>query len=316
LVGGIEFDTPLGVTGGEVAAAGTRFELFPNQTAVAQAQFTERIPFLVYFDGSVRGLKPGAPVEFRGLRLGSVTDVRMDFDPATNRIRIPVTLEIEPQRLVAYDPNRPLATEDHRIMAQLVSQGLRAQLQTGNLLTGDLLVDLAFVPNAPPAQLDASGPVPVIPSVPNTLDQLQASVTGILDKIADLPIEPLVTSLANTAKSLETIAASPGVREAVQALGPSLGQLQQTLGRLDADAGPVLASLKSAADSASATLRQAETTLASVQRTVGPASALTSDAAGMIQELTRAARSIRVFADYLDRHPEALIRGKAGASGR
>jgi paraquat-inducible protein B len=316
LVGGIGFDTPLGATGGEVAAAGARFELFPSQTAVAQAQFTERIPFLVYFDGSVRGLKPGAPVEFRGLRLGSVTDVRIDFDLATNRIRIPVTLEIEPQRLVAYDPTRPLATEDHRVMIQLVSQGLRAQLQTGNLLTGDLLVELAFVPNAPPAQLDTSGPVPVIPSVPNTLDQLQASVTGILDKIADLPIEPLVTSLANTAKSLEAIVASPGVGDAVRALGPSLGALQQALGRLDADAGPVLASFKSAADSAAATLRQAQTTLASVQRTIGSDSVLTNDAESLMQELTRAARSIRVFADYLDRHPEALIRGKSGSSGR
>ena len=158
--------------------------------------------------------------------------------------------------------------------------------------------------------------MPVIPSVPNTLDQLQASVTEILNKVAGLPVEELVASVTRTAKGVEDIVTAPGVQEAVRSLGSSMARLQETIGRVDANSGPVLASLKTAADSASATLRQAETTLASVQRTVGPASALTSDAASLIQELTRAARSIRVFADYLDRHPEALIRGKAGASGR
>ena len=91
----------------EVAAAGATFPLFASEHAVAQAQYTEKIPYLVYFDGSVRGLSPGAPVEFRGLRVGSVTGVRLEFDPTNNRIRIPVTLEIEPQRLVAYDPRAP-----------------------------------------------------------------------------------------------------------------------------------------------------------------------------------------------------------------
>jgi paraquat-inducible protein B len=93
----------------------------------------------------------------------------------------------------------------------------------------------------------------------------------------------------------------------------ALDQLQQTLGRLDADAGPVLASLGSAADLVAATLRLAQTTLASVQRTIGPDSGLTNDAESLVQELTRAARSVPVFADYLDRHPKALIRGKSGA---
>ncbi|HEX6010560.1 MAG TPA: MlaD family protein [Geminicoccaceae bacterium] len=316
LVGGIAFDTPLGAEASEVAAAGATFPLFASEQAVAQAQYTEKIPYLVYFDGSVRGLSPGAPVEFRGLRVGSVTGVRLDFDPTTNRIRIPVTLEIEPQRLVAYDPERLIETENHRTMIELVRRGLRAQLQTGNLLTGELIVDLTFVQNAAPAELDTSGPVPVIPSVPNTLDQLQASVTEILNKVAGLPVEELVASVTRTVKGVEDIVTAPGVQEAVRSLGSSMARLQETIGRVDANSGPVLASLKTAADSASATLRQAETTLASVQRTIGPASGLTSDAASLIQELTRAARSIRVFADYLDRHPEALIRGKAGASGR
>lgn len=317
LAGGIEFDTPLGTSTGVMAEAGTRFQLFPTQGAVGEAQYTEKIPFLVYFDGSVRGLNPGAPVEFRGIRIGSVTSVELQFDRVSNKIRIPVGLEIEPQRLISGGVGTTeLASNDHRNMADLVQRGLRAQLQTGNLLTGELFVDLTFVPNAPPAALDTSGPLPVIPSVPATLEALQASVTAILNKIASLPIEQLVGSLSKTADGVETMVNSPELREGLRSVGPALTQLQQTIGRIDAESGPLLASLKATSDNAAGALRQAQTTLASVQRTIGPDSALTDGADDLMSELTRAARSIRVFADYLDRHPEALIRGKTGGAGQ
>ena len=315
LIGGIECDTPYGVTAGEVADSGTRFELFASQQAVAQAQFTQKIPFLVYFDGSVRGLKPGAPVEFRGIRIGSVTEVGLEIDQSDDKIRIPVTIEIEPQRLAAYG-SALVATEDYSTMAGLVRKGLRAQLQSGNLLTGDLFVDMTFAPNAPPAELDRSGKIPVIPSVPATLEALQASATSIMNKIANLPLEPLVASLSETAAGVQKIVNSPGVQNGVSSLTTTLEQLQQTIGRIDSSSGPMLASLRTAADSASATLRQAQSTMASVQRTIGSDSALSTNAESMMQELSRAARSIRVFADYLDRHPEALIRGKSGQGGQ
>ena len=201
-------------------------------------------------------------------------------------------------------------------MADFVKRGLRAQLQTGNLLTGELFVDLIFLPDAPPAELDARGPIPIIPSVPATLEALQASATAILNKIASLPIDQLVGSLSKTAAGVETMVNSPELRDGLRAVGPALKQLEQTIGRVDADAGPLLASLKTTSENAAAALRQAQATLASVQRTIGPDSALTDGADTLMSELTRAARSIRVFADYLDRHPEALIRGKSGGGGQ
>lgn len=309
LVGGIEFDTPPSSAATEVAAADTRFSLFDSRTAVAQAQFTEKIPFLTYFEGSVRGLNPGAPVEFRGFRLGSVSEVRLEYDPATRNIRIPVMLELEPQRLRAYGTQPVVAEENHPLMDQMVRQGLRAQLQTGNLLTGELFVDLTMVPGAPPATLDMSGPVPIIPSVPATLEALQASATQILNKLANLPVDELVRSLNGTATGLQTIVNAPELRQALGALGPAMSQLQETIGRIDGELAPLLESLRGTAEAASATL-------ASAQRTLGGASPLSADLERMMQELTRAARSIRVFADYLERHPEALLRGRTGASGR
>ncbi len=318
LSGGIEFDTPLGTTTGAMAEAGTRFPLFPTQNAVGDARYTDKIPFVVYFDGSVRGLNAGAPVEFRGIKIGTVTGVHLEFDPATRRIRIPVSIEIEPQRLLTDGATAAdaQANGNHETMADFVKGGLRAQLQTGNLLTGELFVDLTIIPNAPPAELDVSGPVPVIPSVPATLEALQASATTILNKIAALPIEQLVGSLTKTAAGVETMVNSPELRDGLRAVGPALKQLEQTIGRVDADAAPLLASLKTTSENAAAALRQAQATLAAVQRTIGPDSALTDGADTLMSELTRAARSIRVFADYLDRHPEALIRGKTGGGGQ
>jgi paraquat-inducible protein B len=305
LVGGIEFDTPPSSVLTEVAPADTHFSLFDSRNAVTQAQFTEKIPFLVFFDGSVRGLNSGAPVEFRGFRLGSVSEVRLEYDPQTRRIRIPVMLELEPQRLQAYGSAVPVE-QGHPVMAQLVRQGLRAQLQTGNLLTGDLFVDLVMQPAAASAELDTSGPVPVIPSVPNTLEALQASATQILNKIANLPIEDLAVSLNSTARGLDEIVNSPDLQAALRALAPAIAQLQATVARIDGEAGPLLDSLRASVDAAA-------TTMSSAQRTIGPDSRLAADLESMMEELTRAARSIRLFADYLDRHPEALVRGKAGA---
>ncbi|MEK0083530.1 intermembrane transport protein PqiB [Benzoatithermus flavus] len=316
LIGGIEFETPPAAVPTAVAEAGTRFQLFASQSAASQAAFTEKVPFLVYFDGSVRGLHPGASVEFRGLKLGQVTEVRLEYDEATQRIRIPVLLELEPQRLAEYGTTILPEPENFGLMSRLVQQGLRAQLATGNILTGELFVDLVFVPDAPPAGLDTSGTVPVIPSVPNTLEALQASLTQILNKLASLPLDQLVASLTSTAKRLEQVVDSPDVKQAMQSLSASMAQLKETIARIDREGGPVLASLKASADAAAATLRQAETTMSSLQRTLGPNSVFTNNVEDAMQELTRAARSIRVFSDYLERHPEALIRGKAGTAAR
>lgn len=318
LAGGIEFDTPPTATPSVVAQDGERFALFASESAVAQAQFTEKVPFLVYFNGSVRGLHPGAPVEYRGMSVGTVTEVRLELDPQTFQVRIPVMLALEPQRFVSQGQDVKIASQDEHypILSRLIEEGLRAQLQTGNFLTGELYVDLVMQPNAPSAALDTSGPVPILPSVPNALEALQASATDILAKIASLPVQDLVTSLNQTATSLQEIVSSPDVKEGLRAVGPMLNELQQTIARLDSNSGPLLASLRNTTDAAAATLREAEGTLAATRRTIGPDSRFAADTQDMMQELTRAARSIRVLVDYLDRHPEALLRGKTGGAGR
>jgi paraquat-inducible protein B len=211
-------------------------------------------------------------------------------------VRIPVTLEIEPQRIGI---ERGPGNERYVVMAALVEQGLRAQLKSGNLLTGELLVDLDFHPDSPPATLDRSGTYPEIPSVPAGLEALEASVTTALNKIATLPLPDLVADLRRTIQSVDALVGSPDSKQAITALTQAAVRLDALIGTLDQRLGPLFV--------------QAQSTLASADGLAGANSQARYDLNALLKELTGAARSIRVFADYLERHPDALIRGKTGA---
>jgi paraquat-inducible protein B len=295
LAGGIAFDTPDIDEPGEAAAAGTAFPLFASLREVTEAGFTQRIPYLVEFDGSVRGLRAGAPVEFRGIRAGTVTDVRLEIDAGHNSVRIPIALEIEPQRIGVVQGASD--AQPYAVMAALVERGLRAQLKSGNLLTGELLVDLDFHPDSPPASLDRSGAHPKIPSVPAELEALEASVSAMLTKLAALPLPELIDDLRRTIKGIDALVASPDTVGTVAALNQSAVRLAGLLAMFDGQVGPLLV--------------QARSTLASADGLVGADSQARYDLNLLLKELTGAARAIRGLADYLERHPEALLRGKA-----
>lgn len=311
IAGGIAFDTPGIEAPGEPAAAGHAFPLHESRRRVDTPVYTRKVPYLVEFDGSVRGLRPGAPVEFGGIQVGTVTNVRLTFDAAEKRLRLPVTLDIEPERIGI--ENAGADAQPYVAMRALVRQGLRAQLQSGNLLTGELLIALDFRPDAPAAELVMrEGMPPTIPSVATDLDTMKQSVNQVLAEIGKAPIRELVEDLRRTVQSLDRIVGSPEIQGAVTALGEAAENLQVVLRAAGREIGPVSESLRRTADRASGTLTSADAALASVQDLVGKKSGLPADIDAVLNELTRAARSIRVLADYLERHPEALVRGKQG----
>ena len=305
LIGGIEFETPVTFVNSAPAAPGTEFVLFEDAAAAADAGYTRREPALVEFTGSTRGLRPGAPVEIRGIRVGSVRDVRLAVDGEA--LLTQVAIDIERERVQAVDA-RTGEPREALPMESLVQQGLEAQLRTGNLLTGELFIDLNFQPGAAGQSMRKVGEVPVIPSVPTQLETIQASATAVLEKIAALPLPELMQSLTNTAKGLEALLGTPETRDAVANLSMTMASLRVTLDTMNQQAGPLLASVKATSDAAEATLRQAQATFASL----GPNSPLGNDLRRLVSQLDDAARSIRVLADYLERHPEALLRGRQG----
>lgn len=310
--GGVAFDTPGIENPSDPAAEGSTYPLFENQRSVEAARYTRKLPFLVHFDGSVRGLRPGSPVEFKGIRIGQVTDVKLAWDQASNSVRIPVTLEIEPERIdSAPTPSDPsAASADYDRVDALVRRGLRAQVQTGNILTGELVVALDLFPASPPATLDTSGPLPELPAEPNVLDTATRSLTGLMDSLSKAPIGETVEELRAAVHSAGVLLGGPATTQAVASLSSTLVELDRTMRTVSGEAGPMIRALREASESVAAIGTEAEATLKSTNRVVGSAQPVVQDMTGLIRELATAARSIRVFADYLERHPEALIQGK------
>jgi len=303
LTGGVAFDTPGIETPADPAPAEAAFALHASKRAVEESVYTRKVPYVAFFEGSVGGLHPGAAVEFRGIRVGSVTDVKMVLDPKTFTIRIPVTFDIEPDRvqLSAGEQTPP----PYQGMAALIRHGLRAQLESGNLLTGELVVALDFHPEAPVAELRMGGAYPEIPTVPTDIEQIRKSVNQVLDKVASAHIPELVDELRVVVSSLNGLVSSPETAGTLLALRQSAESLHQVMNTTNTEIGPLVQSLRRTADSAT-------TTLASLEGAVGQDSRLRYDLGTTLKELATASRSIRVFADYLERHPEALIRGKGG----
>ncbi|MCP5363990.1 MAG: MCE family protein [Hyphomicrobiales bacterium] len=295
LTGGIAFETPKHAMGREPSQAGAVFRLFDSKSKIAEAQYTIHIPYLVRFNGSVRGLTVGAPVEFRGIKLGTVTDITLDVDPDTLEVSIPVEIELQPQRLSLSGTNTPSvladAADSYERAAILVERGLRAQLDVGSILTGQLFVALDFFPDAPPAKLKRDGRYPEIPTIPSDIEKFTSSASQILEKIGKLPLEDLLEELRTTVSSVNQSVNSAAVQDAVASL----------------------ANVKPLIESARVTMDRAAATMTSAEEVVGPNSQVKRDLIELLRELKGTARSLRVLSDYLERHPEALIRGKGGS---
>ncbi len=308
LIGGIEFDSP-GGSAAEQAAAGSTFALFRDRESIGEQRITERVPFVVDFDSSTRGLRPGAPVEFRGIRLGSVADVGLKSDLAAGDASIRVQINLEPQRVDGL-PTGLSIEEDYARIDAYVQNGLRAQLQTGNLLTGELFIDLDFRTDVPADGLDRSGPVPRIPSVPTDLQAITASVTGILTRLAELPLEDIVDNIEHMTGTLDSLLSDPEIAAGVTDLATAGSDLRRLIAELDRAAVPMLRSAEATIRSLEGAAQAARQTLQSADSLIGQESSLRFQLERSLQELTAAARSIREFAAALERDPGAIIRGR------
>ncbi|EPI2106483.1 intermembrane transport protein PqiB [Providencia rettgeri] len=200
LTGGVSFDVPTGWVPGANVKENTEFQLFDNQSSIQNSLYTQYQDFVLFFSDSVRGLQPGAPVEFRGIRLGTVAQVPFYTEgldqSLDNDFRIPVLIHIEPERF-SKDVGKNFNLKNELNLA--LKDGLRASLKSGNLLTGALFVDLDFVQNAEPYK----GPMVVagykiIPTTSAGLAQIQQKVIAVLDKINNMPIEPMLNQTTQT----------------------------------------------------------------------------------------------------------------------
>lgn len=288
LAGGVAFQTPAyAATLATVADENSQFKLYDDMPTAMAPPDGEPQYFQMRFQQSMRGLAVDAPVEFLGVSIGRVLSVKLDYDEKTQRFPVEVSAVIYPRRLGgAYDKLMAMAERDDgdssaaHLLGKLVVNGLRAQARSGNLLTGQMYVALDFIPNAKKVEFDIAAEPLQVPTVSGSFDKLQEQLAEIVEKVNAVPFDQIGKNLNN-----------------------SLAGLDKTLQRVN---GEVLPSLKG-------TLDGAKTTLGSVNGVIGGDSKVLNDLSQTLREVQRMARSLRVFGDYLDRHPEALIRGRNDA---
>jgi len=283
IAGGIAFQTFNGSGSLAPAPEGSRFEMFRDVAAAMKPPDGPELDLRMHFNETLRGLVVGAPVDFRGITIGNVKSINLDYVPANQTFPADVIATIYPQRLGRITDRFLEAGAGHAdflgVLTNLVEHGFRAQVRTGNLLTQQLYVAIDVVPNVKPVKLDTATQPIEMPTAPGSFDALQNQLTSIVAKLDKVPFQDIGNELRDALHSARVL-----------------------LGTLDSDLAP----------QAKAMLEQAQSALKNLDHALAQDSPLQRGADHTLDEIARAAQSLRALADYLNRHPESLLRGKRG----
>ena len=290
LAGGVAFETPGSMQDATQAAPDTHFRLAATRELALKAADGAVESYILYFTESVRGLHTGASVDFHGVDIGDVQSLKVEYDRQRKRFLFPVLINLYPERIRDryLKGNRPPTLEFHSLLGSFIEEGLRAQLRSSSLLTGELYIALDFFPHAANVKPDLSRTPMVVPTVPGNLTQLQDTLVSVAQKLNELPLHKIAQD----------------ADEALVSLNGTLGSAHSFLSQASNDFLP----------SAKLTVDQARTTLAQAGNAIGPDGSLQSDLHTTLISVGRAADSIRTLADFLDQHPESLLQGKRAES--
>ena len=288
--------------------------------------FRKTHEFVIYFGGAgINGLRVGALVKFKGVDIGEVKRIRLRLDQQVNRdnnkltaeVRIPVIIELDQEKIVSHGGTSIDLSDPHTI-PNLIREGLRAQLGSDSFVTGLLYVALDIEPNTPIQMIAPQGsPLQEIPAIPTTLEQAQAVAVRIFERLDKVDFDAVFAQMTGMLDSIRQITTSPGLREALnnsektrEQLDRALAGAQQTLNTMNRQVLPLSNSLQKTSLSADAAAKQVRLTLGTVQTTIEPNSPINYQALQTLQDVSAAAHSIKELADYLQRNPSAIIRGR------
>ncbi len=298
--------------------------------------FKKTRKFVMFFQGSVKGLNVGAPVMFRGVKVGQVTAMKVNFYGKELTLLIPVYIELDPTSGVLVSGDAPKG----QYLKPFIKKGLRAQLQLQSFVTGQLVVDLDFYPDKPARFVGIEKRYPEIPTIPTPLESLQSTIQG-------LKLDQTIRRLESAVEGIDRIVNSPQLKQSIVSLGKALRSIDSLARNLDSNVVPVAASIKDTSEAAHAAFVQVEKTLAmregapaevaqSLRDTLKAARIALEETQGAVagvrrvadqnanfgyelsrtlEEVSALSRSLRSLTDYLDRHPEALIKGKSSQGG-
>jgi paraquat-inducible protein B len=291
LEGGIAFGTPSGAQTARVAAD-TAFTLFNDQDRAMRPAETEIRTFVMYFGGTLRGLSAGAPVDLQGITVGEVRSLDVEYDERAKQLAFPVVVELYPQRLrgraqrAAADAAapQPPGIDSRTLIDSLVAHGLRAELKTGNLLTGQKFVSLEMHRDVSKEKVVWNEQPAIFPTISGSLDDIQDSVGVIAKKLSKVPFDQLSARLLSAMNSLDQ----------------TLKSADQLVQNVDSKLAPQMQT----------TLAEAQAALKNAKELLGQDAPLENDLGSTLLQVSRAAKSISALVDYLERHPESLLRGK------
>jgi paraquat-inducible protein B len=307
--------------------------------------FGEKHRFVLFFEGSIRGLAAGAPVVLQGVQVGSVERIFLQEDPNTQALRIPVIISLVPDQI---DTGGVKLGDLEEAVQNLIAKGLKGQLTIQSLVTGQLIIELDFFPDLPTRLVGSDLPHMEIPTIPSSLEQIARTIEKI-------PVQQLFEKLVAAVDGIERTINAPEIKEALKAiqltaqgterlvtradgvvagadrmlekldrqvgaLGASLKTASDNAGRLldniDAQVGPLGLEARKTLDATRQLLANAQSTVDGVDGFVGQRSELRQRLNRSLEEISAAARALRALSDLLERHPEVLLRGKSGLERR
>jgi paraquat-inducible protein B len=287
--------------------------------------FRKTHEFVIYFGGDVSGLRVGAPVKFKGVELGQVVQIRLRLEQDVNRengklkanVRIPVIIALDEEKILAHGGNTIDLSDPHTI-PNLIKEGMRAQLGSDSFVTGLMYVALDIDPNTPIQMIAPPGsPLQEIPAIPTQLEQAQAVAVRIFERLDKVDFAGVFHELTQTMDSIHQIASSPELKKVIaqsektrEQLNDTLGSVQHTFNNVNTQVRPLSDALQKTSTSTDAAVKQAKITLGTVNTTIEPGSPVNYQVVQTLQDVSAAARSIKELADYLQRNPSAIVRGR------
>jgi paraquat-inducible protein B len=309
VLGGVAFETPAAETHTAAVAQDQVFPLFDNRDDANSASYTRVMSVISYFADSVSGLGPGSDVRMRGFKVGQVTDVRLSADPQKGTIVAAVRYKVQPERIVGI--GKRLFKTDAEAVGALLGRGLRAGLESASLITGQQVVALEFVADAPPVAAAMEGSDFVLPTTEGGgFGGLASSATDVLNKVNAIPFAQIGTSLNGILRSVNDATQGPDLKRAVADLASTLAATQDLVRKFDAGATPAAKQLPEIAATLQKALANVNKLAVSVEGGYGDDTKFHRDLDRLLGQTDESVRSLRALADLLARHPEALIKGR------
>jgi paraquat-inducible protein B len=308
VLGGIAFETPDDPAVTQESPTDQPFKLFANEDEADNSTFKRSVGFVANFTSSISGLAAGSPVTLRGLKIGEVSSVSLVYDRALDNVLVPVHFTLEPDRIAMLD--LPTNGDLDVRMKELVRRGLRVKLESGSFITGQKQLAMDIYKDAGPGELIKSGDAYVIPVEGGSADDVVTAATNLVNRLNAIPFESIGKSLDQTLSGVNALVNDKQLGQSVTELRATLASTQSLVDNLNQGVTTVRQRIPAIANGLEDSVQRTDKLLASLQTGYGGDSRFSRDVSQLMSQLTDAARSIRVLADLLSRHPEALIRGR------